>query len=61
MPMIYITCPVTGRPIATGLSLPEKYWDVVPLEDKQLHCPHCGQIHAWSKQDARLTVTATAR
>jgi hypothetical protein len=50
---IIIACPVTGRPVNTGISMPKVAFDNSSLENNSVGpCPHCGQTHVWSKKNA---------
>ena len=51
---IMIRCPVTGRPISTGLTADPKTWSGRPLGINKVACPECKSLHAWSKPDAWL-------
>ena len=53
MPRVLITCPVTHKPLPTGLEL-----DAVAFQLKRgprfAPCPHCQQKHCWTKASAWL-------
>ncbi len=51
---VMIRCPVTGRPIATGLTADLRTWNDRPIGLNRVSCPECKQMHAWSKSDAHL-------
>ena len=56
MPRIMITCPNTGKPIFTGMSM-DRYsfeQDNKAFSDTGASCPECGEVHPWQKQDAYL-------
>ena len=55
MPDVMIRCPVTGKPVRTGMSLSRESLELSELEDNRVGpCPHCGQTHVWDKEDAYL-------
>jgi len=54
MGMITIICPVTGRPVETGMLMSRTDFERAVLERNELRCPACGRIHTWSKRDATL-------
>jgi hypothetical protein len=52
---IMIKCPVTGKPLPTGIGIDKKSWENPSnqFSNNQIGpCPHCGQMHTWSKKDA---------
>lgn len=52
---ILITCPNTGRPLSTGMVMDRRsFASSVLLNNSVGPCPHCGQIHSWSKEQAYL-------
>jgi hypothetical protein len=52
MPMIMITCPVTKKPVPTGMNWPEEFFKTANIRDSTMKCPACGHVHHWSKKDA---------
>ena len=48
MPQVFIKCPQTGKDAFTGMSLPRGNI----LRNNTTSCPHCGQSHTWSGEDA---------
>ena len=51
---ISITCPTTGKPVSTGMTLePESFYRSV-LTGTSVKCPHCGVTHIWFRADARF-------
>ncbi len=54
MARVMIACPVTGRPIYTGVSYDEDTFETSQFADKSVFCPECGQVHTWTKHDAYL-------
>ena len=53
--VLLITCPVTGKEFSTGIETDEQSLDLIPDTVASSFCPHCGDEHAWSKFDARLS------
>ena len=53
MAMVMISCPNTGRDVATGIETDpssfESFGAAAPIR-----CPVCGREHAWSKTNAWL-------
>ncbi len=54
MGRIMITCPMTGRPVPTGLVMTREEFEAAVLSGSVARCPACGRIHPWSKRDASL-------
>jgi len=52
MGTIFTTCPKTGREIATGIETDSLTLLRVPAFSSSIHCPHCGEQHAWAQADA---------
>ena len=55
MGVLLITCPATGKEFSTGVETDEHSLDLIPDAVARSRCPHCGDEHAWSKLDARLS------
>jgi hypothetical protein len=53
--VLLITCPVTGKEFSTGVETDRQSLDLIPDTVAQSLCPHCGDEHAWSKFDVRLS------
>jgi uncharacterized protein YbaR (Trm112 family) len=51
---VLIVCPITREPVLTGLAMTRKAFRKEKIENREVLCPHCGQIHIWSKKDAHL-------
>ncbi|HEY2614817.1 MAG TPA: hypothetical protein VGI42_05395 [Chthoniobacterales bacterium] len=53
---ILVRCPATAKLTATGLTIDEDLYADTPLKNKnqKLSCPHCQQVHAWTKKDVVL-------
>jgi hypothetical protein len=55
-----LTCPVTGKEFSTGIETDEQSLDLIPDTVAEAFCPHCGDHHAWSVPDARLSGDGSA-
>lgn len=52
MPMLMIKCPKTGKPVPTGINMPQESLDSSTLESNTIgRCPACGESHTWGKRD----------
>ena len=52
MATISITCPTTGKPVGTGMTMePASFYRSI-LTGNSVKCPHCGVTHIWTKSDA---------
>jgi hypothetical protein len=49
---IFVQCPRTGTPIATGLKTEWVVLNSLPRLAMPLRCPVCGQTHKWNPADA---------
>jgi hypothetical protein len=49
---IFINCPNTGIPVATGLTTNSVVFHSLPPVAVPLCCPACGKVHKWKPQDA---------
>lgn len=56
MPEILIRCPVTGKDVPTGVSLPADVFLQAQIDTYPATCPHCGAQHPWRKEEAYLRV-----
>lgn len=52
MPELLITCPKTGKPVATGFNMDEDALASNSFINNSVECPECGMIHEWNKEDA---------
>ena len=53
--MVIITCPVTRRPVPTGIAMDAVSFQSSTLMNNSVSCPHCGGMHTWSKHNAYLS------
>ena len=51
---VMIKCPNSGKPVMTGLSMSKGSFQKALIGTHEVRCPHCGQVHMWSKKDAHL-------
>jgi hypothetical protein len=51
---ILVRCPSTGKLAPTGKTIEESLWEETKLKRPRLTCPHCRQVHNWTKKDAIL-------
>lgn len=51
---ILVRCPATAKLTPTGLTIDEELYPDTPLKNHKLSCPHCQQVHAWTKKDVVL-------
>jgi len=54
--MIMMNCPVTGKPVETGInsSYFEMWHDKPPKDGAEFTCPECGQKHTFDKTNTWL-------
>jgi endogenous inhibitor of DNA gyrase (YacG/DUF329 family) len=52
MGAISIKCPATGEPVSTGMTLEAASFYRSVLTGNSVKCPHCGETHIWSKDEA---------
>jgi hypothetical protein len=53
-----IRCPATGKPISIGITTTKESFENSEYQNNSVGCPHCGQVHRWSKEDAYLAADA---
>ena len=51
---ILVRCPSTGKLAPTGKTVKEAAWEGTKLNRPRLTCPHCNQVHSWTKKDVVL-------
>jgi hypothetical protein len=51
---ILVRCPSTGKLTETGRTVKEAFWGKTKLNRPRLTCPHCRQVHSWTKKDVVL-------
>jgi hypothetical protein len=55
MGCVMITCPVTGKPVSTGIDAELAALDQAIPFQAFVHCPACGADHGWSRSDAWIS------
>jgi endogenous inhibitor of DNA gyrase (YacG/DUF329 family) len=61
MGTVMVTCPITGKPISTGIETEAEVLDHLPTIEAAVHCPHCGEKHFWTRDHARLVEAPTVQ
>ena len=57
MGCVMITCPVTGKPVSTGIDTElATLQQAIPFRSS-IRCPACGAEHSWSGSDAWICET----
>ena len=51
---ILVRCPSTAKLTPTGKTVKEALWSKTKLNRPRLTCPHCRQVHNWTKKDVVL-------
>jgi len=51
---LLIRCPSTAKLTETGQTIEEQLWVVAKVKSSKLICPHCRQVHSWTKKDVVL-------
>jgi hypothetical protein len=51
---ILVRCPSTGKLAPTGKTVEESAWETTKLNRPRLTCPHCREVHNWTKKDVVL-------
>lgn len=51
---ILIRCPSTKKLQVTGITIEEETLDTYRFKENTVECPHCSQVHTWTKKDAVL-------
>ncbi|MEP6777405.1 MAG: hypothetical protein ABI944_03045 [Chthoniobacterales bacterium] len=51
---ILVRCPATAKLTPTGMTIDEDLYADTPLKNHKLTCPHCQQVHNWTKKDVVL-------
>jgi hypothetical protein len=51
---ILVRCPSTGKLTPTGDTVEEALWADAKIKKPKLRCPHCSQVHLWTKKDVVL-------
>jgi hypothetical protein len=51
---VMIRCPATGRAVSTAIETEPSVFRKLPKVLGRMHCPACGQDHAWTISSAWL-------
>jgi hypothetical protein len=51
---LLVRCPATAKLTPTGETTEEQLWASVKLDASKMSCPHCHQVHTWTKKDVVL-------
>ncbi len=55
MSSVMIRCPNTGQAVSTAIEVEPSVFRKLPKMDARMHCPACGQEHAWTTSSAWLS------
>ena len=51
---LLVRCPATAKLAPTGKTIDEQLWPATRIGAAKLVCPHCRQVHSWTKKDVVL-------
>ena len=51
---LLIRCPSTAKLTPSGQTIDESLWTAVKVKNHKISCPHCRQVHTWTKKDVVL-------
>jgi hypothetical protein len=52
---LVFTCPKTGKDVYSGLgALTPKQLETFDIGSGEVRCPHCKQVHTYTKKDLRV-------
>jgi hypothetical protein len=51
---LLVRCPSTAKLTPTGQTIEEQLWADVKVKTQKVTCPHCHQVHSWTKKDVVL-------
>jgi hypothetical protein len=60
MAMLMFTCPVTHRPVSTGVEAEPSNVEFLLDVARTVACPRCGGYHVWHKREAWLADSRSA-
>jgi hypothetical protein len=46
---LLVRCPSTAKLTPTGQTIEEKLWVAAKVKTAKFTCPHCRQVHTWTK------------
>jgi hypothetical protein len=51
---LLVRCPATAKLAVTGQTIDEQLWAAAKVKTPKFTCPHCRQVHSWTKKDVVL-------
>jgi hypothetical protein len=51
---LLIRCPSTAKLTPSGQTIREELWEKAKIKSSKMTCPHCRQVHTWTKKDVVL-------
>ena len=51
---VMIRCAESGEGVPAGMRIDAASFETGNLSEQMVRCPHCGQVHTWSAEDAWL-------
>ena len=51
---LLIRCPSTAKLTPSGQTIKEELWAAAKIKSQKVTCPHCRQVHTWTKKDVVL-------
>jgi hypothetical protein len=51
---LLVRCPSTAKLTPTGQTIEEALWAAAKVKTPKFTCPHCRQVHTWTKKDVVL-------
>ena len=51
---LLIRCPSTAKLTPSGQTIREELWEKAKIKSHKMTCPHCRQVHTWTKKDVVL-------
>ena len=54
MSQAFIACPTTRREVYVGINVEWLQLDNLSTREREIDCPHCGESHAFTKNDLLL-------
>ncbi len=51
---LLVRCQSTAKLAPTGQTIDEQLWATAKVKTPKFTCPHCRQVHTWTKKDVVL-------
>jgi hypothetical protein len=51
---LLVRCPSTAKLTPSGQTINEALWAAAKIKSHKMTCPHCQQVHTWTKKDVVL-------